>query len=309
MKKVVLFWVIAIFLFAYGCGTSPKQIHKVQDTSKQKADAITQNRSITNEKRIQKISSISKNKKTTQLNNISGNQQVSPEKRAIKIIKKDDLSKFGSEKRVALVIGNSDYKISPLRNPVNDANAMSEALKKLDFDVLIGTNLSQIEMKRMIVKFGNQIKNGGVGLFYYAGHGMQVNGRNYLIPVDANIKSENDVDIVSVRADEILLKMDDANNRLNIVILDACRNNPFARSFRSSTQGLATMDSPSGTLIAYATAPGSVASDGSGDNGLYTQELIKNMQIPDIKIEDMFKKIRTSVKEKTNDQQIPWESS
>lgn len=213
------------------------------------------------------------------------------------------------EKRVALVIGNSNYLTSPLRNPANDAKAVTATLKSLDFEVISGVDLTAKEMKKQINEFGKRIRNGGVGLFYFAGHGLQVNGRNYLVPVDAKIESESDVDIESVRADEVLAKMDNAKNRLNIVILDACRNNPFARSFRSSSQGLATMDSPSGTLIAYATAPGSVASDGTGQNGLYTESLIEKMKIPDLKIEDMFKKVRSTVKNKTDGKQVPWESS
>ena len=234
---------------------------------------------------------------------------INKDERGLRVTKKSGQIHQIKEKRVALVIGNSNYRVSPLRNPANDAKVVSATLKNLDFEVISGIDLSAKEIKKQIQKFGEKIRNGGVGLFYFAGHGMQVNRRNYLIPVDAQIESESDVDIESVRADEILAKMDSANNRLNIVILDACRNNPFARSFRSSAGGLATMDSPSGTLIAYATAPGSVASDGTGSNGLYTQALVEKMRIPDIKIEDMFKKVRSAVKAKTSGQQIPWESS
>lgn len=310
MNRFFILFIVGITLITLGCSTPSKTVTKKQEISEQKSSVDIQNRNPLNKEHLSPVVP-GKRSGPHINNNLSLQKDTSKReyKRGIKVLKKDELRKFESEKRVALVIGNSDYKISSLRNPVNDALAVSNVLKKLDFEVLVGTNLRQKGMKRLIDDFGAKIKNGGVGLFYYAGHGMQVNGRNYLIPIDAKIESENEVDIVSVRADEILVKMDDANNRLNIVILDACRNNPFARSFRSSTQGLATMDSPSGTIIAYATAPGSVASDGPGDNGLYTHELIENMQIPDLKIEDMFKKVRTSVKLKTNDQQVPWESS
>ncbi|MBF0541356.1 MAG: caspase family protein [Nitrospirae bacterium] len=214
-----------------------------------------------------------------------------------------------SEKRVALVIGNGKYKDSPLNNPVNDALAMAKVLEGLNFKVLSGTNLTQKEMKQLVISFGKEIKDGGVGLFYFAGHGVQVNGQNYLIPVSAVIESEEDVDVEALNVDSVLAKMASANNRLNIVILDACRNNPFARSFRSAASGLAQMKAPKGTFIAYATAPGSVASDGDGQNGLYTQELMRNMKKSGLKIEEMFKDVRSSVQTKSNEKQTPWESS
>ena len=214
-----------------------------------------------------------------------------------------------AERRVALVIGNGAYKDSPLMNPVNDARDMAAALRGMGFEVIFGENLSQTDMKRNIHAFGEKIRNGGVGLFYYAGHGIQVRGSNYLIPVDATITSEEEVEYESVNAGQLLSQMAAARNRLNIVILDACRNNPFARSFRSAEKGLASIDAPSGTLIAYATAPGSVASDGAGRNGLYTQELLKYMKQPDVGIEQLFKQVRAAVRSRTEGKQTPWESS
>lgn len=214
-----------------------------------------------------------------------------------------------TDRRTALVIGNGDYKVSPLKNPVNDAEVMSEQLEALGFDVIKGINLNQKQMKKKISAFGKQLKKGGTGLFYYAGHGMQVQGNNYLIPVESVIQSEEDVEYEAVNAGRVLAQMDAAKNGLNIVILDACRDNPFARSFRSSSKGLAYMDAPGGTMIAYATAPGSVASDGAGNNGLYTSELVKEMAIPGKRIEDIFKKVRTKVRLQTENRQIPWESS
>ncbi len=222
---------------------------------------------------------------------------------------KTEKSKYLSEKRVALVIGNSKYKSSPLKNPVNDSRAISEALNDLGFEVISGEDLTQKEMKKKIAYFGKKIKNGGVGLFYYAGHGMQVNGYNYLIPVKSIINSEEDVEYEAVNAGRVLAQMDSAKNRLNIVILDACRDNPFARSFRSGTKGLAQMDAPSGTLLAYATAPGSVASDGSGQNAVYTKGLISTLKTPGLKIEDVFKRVRAKVRKETGGKQTPWESS
>jgi uncharacterized caspase-like protein len=213
------------------------------------------------------------------------------------------------ERRVALVIGNGNYKDSPLSNPVNDARGINKTLIGFGFKVLYGENLTQNEMKRIIGEFGEAIRNGGVGLFYFAGHGVQVNGRNYLIPVGANITREAEVEYESVDVGRVLAQMATAGNRLNIVILDACRNNPFARSFRSPNSGLAAIDAPSGTLIAYSTAPGSVSSDGDGDNGVYTGELLKALQAPNLKLEDVFKRVRVAVRERTRGSQIPWESS
>ena len=214
-----------------------------------------------------------------------------------------------TERRVALVIGNSAYKDSPLLNPVNDARAMANALRNLGFEVLYGENLSQNDMKRNIRAFGEKIRTGGVGLFYYAGHGIQIRGINYLIPVGATITKEEEVEYESVEIGLVLAQMEAARNQLNIVILDACRNNPFARSFRSAQKGLASIDAPSGTLLAYATAPGSVASDGEGENGLYTQEILKNMRLPGVSIEQVFKQVRIGVQDKTQGKQVPWESS
>ncbi len=214
------------------------------------------------------------------------------------------------ESRTALVIGNGDYRNSPLPNPVNDARVISQLLEKLGFEVIKGENLSQNEMKYKIFEFGKKLEQkGGTGLFYFAGHGVQVNGKNYLIPVGATIKHDKHVEIEGIDVDRVLAEIENARNRMNIVILDACRDNPFARSFRSSAQGLASIDAPTGTLIAYATAPGKTAADGEGNNGLYTGELIRWMQTPGLKIEDVFKRVRSSVREKSDNQQIPWESS
>ncbi|MGI9068546.1 MAG: caspase family protein [Pyrinomonadaceae bacterium] len=216
----------------------------------------------------------------------------------------------GSPRRLALVIGNGAYENAPpLKNPPNDAIDIANVLSKVGFGVEHGVNLTQRQMKAMIREFGQKLRAGGQGLFYFAGHGVQLRGRNYLVPVDASIQSETDVEDQGVDTNLMLGMMDEAGNGLNVVILDACRNNPFSRSFRSASNGLAQMDAPSGTLIAYATAPGSVASDGNARNGLYTQELLKNMLIPGLSIEEVFKRVRISVRNTTAGKQTPWESS
>jgi len=212
-------------------------------------------------------------------------------------------------KLLALVIGNAAYKESPLANPVNDARDMSQLLMGLGFEVVYRQNASQAEMKSAIREFGNKIVKGDVALFYFAGHGAQVNGENYLIPVDAVITKEEEIEYESVNAGLALAQMASAANKLNIVILDACRNNPFARSFRSQTRGLAQISAPAGTIIAYATEPGSVAADGKGKNGLYTEELLRTMRLPGLKIEDVFKQVRVAVRNRSQGKQTPWESS
>jgi len=214
-----------------------------------------------------------------------------------------------SDRRTALVIGNGAYKSSPLRNPVNDATDIANALRKFGFFVILKTNANQRTMEDSIRDFGKKLRLGGVGLFYFAGHGLQVKGRNYLIPIDTVIETESDVRYEAVDAGRVLGKMEDAGNDLNIVILDACRDNPFARSFRSSGKGLARMDAPKGSLIAYATAPGSVAADGDGRNGIYTKYLLKHISNQNLKVEEVLKQVRIGVINETDEKQIPWESS
>jgi hypothetical protein len=211
--------------------------------------------------------------------------------------------------RLALVIGNSAYQTAPLKNPLNDAEDMTATLRKMGFKVILKKNADQRTMEDTIRYFGKQLKGGGVGLFYFAGHGMQVDGRNYLIPIDAKIDSESDVKYEAVDAGRVLGKMEDAENQINIVILDACRNNPFSRSFRTSERGLARMDAPKGSLIAYATAPGEVAADGPERNGIFTKYLMKHMIEPNLPIELVLKQARIDIVRATNGRQIPWESS
>ncbi len=198
-----------------------------------------------------------------------------------------------------------------LHNPVNDARDMQTSLEALQFEVLKRENCTQREMKETIDAFGEKLKGCQVALFFYAGHGVQVKGLNYLIPVDAALKTEKLVEYDCVRADRVLAMMEDAGSRTNIVILDACRDNPFERSWRRNAQGsgLASMNAPVGSLIAYATAPGMTTSDGRGRNGTYTSALLNHIATPDLPLPQMFQEVRAEVTEKTKNKQVPWEST
>lgn len=214
-----------------------------------------------------------------------------------------------AERRVALVIGNGAYRDAPLRNPVNDASSMARTLGECGFRVRLVLDADRAGMFGAVREFGRDLSGGGVGLFYYAGHGMAVKGANYLIPVNADITAEHEVPVQALDVASVLGWMEAAGNRLNILVLDACRNNPFPRSFRSSGKGLAQLDAPTGSFVAYATAPGSVAGDGEGTNGLYTQQLLRALQEPGLNVEQVFKRVRVGVKQASLDQQVPWDSS
>jgi len=213
-----------------------------------------------------------------------------------------------AEQKIALVIGNSAYPGAVLKNPVNDAKAMAAKLTGLGFEVILRTDSNFRDMTRAVSQFGQKLKGGSVGLFYFAGHGIQVRGKNFLIPVDAEIENEASTRSEALDVDQLLEQL--GNARLSMVILDACRNNPFERRFRSAGNGgLAQIDAPTGTMLAYATAPGKVAYDGTGVNGLYTTELLKALDMPGLKVEDVFKQVRINVLKASDNQQIPWESS
>jgi len=220
-----------------------------------------------------------------------------------------------AEPRVALVIGNSAYggDIGNLANPVNDAQLMAKTLRGIGFDVVEVENADQNAMKRAIVDFGNKLGDAGseaTGLFYYAGHGLQVQGENFLIPVKAQIDRESDVDIEAVSADLVLKQMDFAGSAVNIVILDACRNNPMTRGWRSVAGGLAEPTrKPHGSFIAYSTAPGEVAADGKGTNSPYAKALAESIATPGEGIEEVFRDVRGKVLSATNGKQTPWDSS
>ncbi len=216
----------------------------------------------------------------------------------------------GVTDRYALVIGNSDYIMSPLRNPVHDAQDMAAVLQESGFTVNLLLNGSQRQMETSIRDLGKLLRNGGVGLFYYAGHGVQVDGVNYLIPVDAEIETEAEVKYEAVDASRVMSQMQEAGNEVNLVFLDACRNNPYARSFsRSAPRGLAQMDSPVGSLVAFATAPGAVAADGKERNGVYTKYLIKAIRESGLEIGMLMRHVRAAVRAETQGNQIPFELS
>lgn len=214
-----------------------------------------------------------------------------------------------AERRMALVIGNADYpRGAALFNPLNDARAMAERLRELGFEVDYHVNLPQREMNRVIGLWGSRLPADAVALFYYAGHGLQIAGRNYLVPVDARIVGEASAMAEAVDAQVLLEQLRQA--RMGLLILDACRDNPFERRFRSSaTRGLAQMDAPAGVLIAYATAPGRVASDGAGRHSLYTGALLEALKLPGLRVEDVFKRVRAQVMHTSQGEQVPWEAS
>jgi uncharacterized caspase-like protein len=214
-----------------------------------------------------------------------------------------------AERRTALVIGNAAYDFGPLRNPVNDATDIAAALRQLGFEVTLQPNADLRVMHEAIETFSRQLRQGGAGLFYFAGHGVQVGGENYLIPIRARISRWQDVQYEAVPVGRILGGMEDAENHLNIIILDACRDNPWARQWRSSQRGLAMVQAAQGSLIAFATAPGGTANDGDGRNGLYTSELLQHLTTPGLSVEQLFKRVRAGVVEATKGKQMPWESS
>jgi len=211
--------------------------------------------------------------------------------------------------RIALVIGNAAYKDAPLANTINDAQDVAKALEVAGFRVIRRENASLRDMQLALREFGDALGRTSTGLFYYAGHGVQVRGRNYLVPADADIAREDEVAFSALDLAAVLEKLDTARNPLNLVILDACRNNPFATRFQLAAPGLAQIDAPPGTLIAFSTAPGSVASDGSGRNGLYTQYLLREMARPGVAVEEVFKGVRAAVRKESGGKQVPWEST
>jgi formylglycine-generating enzyme required for sulfatase activity len=215
----------------------------------------------------------------------------------------------GAATRTALIIGNGAYKSSPLKNPVNDARDIAGVLKQLGFEVILKTNSDKRSMLNAITQFGKRLLEAKVGLFFFAGHGMQVRGTNYMIPIGAYVTNETDVEIEGIDVRRILGRMESTSNDINIILLDACRDNPFKRSFRSSSNGLAKMDSPKGTFMAYATSPGNVAADGRGRNSPFTQHLLRNISEPDLPIEKLLKKVRKGVLAETEDKQMPWQTS
>lgn len=222
-------------------------------------------------------------------------------------------SDASAERRLALVIGNSEYVVAPLANPRNDAALMAATLTDVGFEVTLIDDASLRVFQRAVIEFSRAVSAAGedtVALFYFAGHGIQADGKNYLVPVDADIRDALDLRFQTMEVGAIMTALESAGNRLNLVVFDACRNNPFPATSRSSGAGLAKVEAPFGTLVAYATAPGGVAVDGAGaGNSPYTQALAKAIRAPGMAVEQVFKRVRIDVMERTGNQQVPWESS
>lgn len=218
-----------------------------------------------------------------------------------------------AEKRVALVIGNSAYtEISPLANPRNDAELMASTLRDLKFEVVTALDANRIDMGRAIRKFSRALRAAGddaVGLFFYAGHGVQAHGGNFLIPIGAVIETDADLEIEAVNTSYIMRQLEGAGNRLNLVVLDACRNNPFKGRFRDATRGLQRIQAASGAMIAFSAGPGQAALDGKDKNSPYTKALVAAMKVEGLKVEEVFKRVRVAVEKDTGGAQTPWEES
>lgn len=218
-----------------------------------------------------------------------------------------------AEPRLALVIGNSAYgTVGALDNPGPDARLIAASLEETGFDVTLVVDAGRIDLVRAIAQFGRDLRAAGeqtTGLFYYAGHGVQSFGSNFLLPVDADLTDAADLPLVAVEADAVLRQMASAKNRTNIVILDACRNNPFETVPDLNDPGLAEMNAPTGTFLAYAAAPGGVALDGSSGNSPFTKALADRMSTPGLAIEQLFKDVRVSVLDETGGAQVPWDTS
>jgi hypothetical protein len=216
-----------------------------------------------------------------------------------------------AEQRVALVVGNGAYRhAETLANPVNDANAMAETLRGLGFEVVEVTDADRTAMVKALGQFRKALRTDGVGLFYYAGHGIQARGKNYLVPIDADIADENDVSLLAIDLDSVQYAMEDSGVRLSLYILDACRDDPFKHKVRGiGARGLAPVEAARGSVIVFATAPGHTAADGTGDHGLYTGQLLKTVTEPGLELEDVLKKTAEGVEQASGNQQTPWYNS
>jgi uncharacterized caspase-like protein len=212
--------------------------------------------------------------------------------------------------RRALVIGNAAYSDSPLTNPVNDATDLAALLRRMGFDVMLHQNADRPTMEKAVDVFTRGVPSGSAGLFFYAGHGVQIDGVNYLVPIGANLQAGSDVKYHAVAADWVLARMDESGMDVKLLLLDACRDNPLGRSFtRALSRGLAVMETSQGTLIAYATSPGKTALDGQGRNSPFTGQLLRELGSPGRDIEVALKAVRAGVQQTTQGQQIPWVAS
>jgi hypothetical protein len=215
--------------------------------------------------------------------------------------------------RLAMVIGNANYSgdLAKLANPLNDADSMAQALQKLQFDVILVKDADLKTMKTKITEFGEKLKEYNTGLFFYAGHGAESKGVNYLFPVGASPASENEMEFECYNVSMVLAKMESAATLTNMIILDACRNNPFAGGWSRSSGGggLSKMEAPKGTFIGFAASPGALAADGKGSNGVYTDAILKNLRRQNLSLLDMFTVINKEVRKATNDKQVPFLAS
>jgi uncharacterized caspase-like protein len=213
--------------------------------------------------------------------------------------------------RLALVIGNSGYRSAPLPNPVNDAKAVAATFISARVSVSSYFNLTRAEMLMRLEEFAVAAARETTRevYFYYAGHGVQLDWRNYLLPVDAEVANDAEVRARCVDLAAILTRLAPRKDRTFVLILDACRNDPFGSAYRPAQRGLSQFDAPPGSLLAYATSPGSVASDGAGSNGLYTEHLVRELSVRGARIEDVFKKVRLNVRLASGGAQIPWETT
>ncbi len=256
----------------------------------------------TSESKHYKIGDKSLSRELTKPSNSNTNTVPIPEA-------KTSIGLSGDGTKVALVVGNANYtKNAKLKNPINDANSIDSALTAINFKVIRVTDADYNAMRKALSQFGKEAKDADVAFFYYAGHGLQVDGENYLIPLGADIETKEQVALECVSTKLILktLEMTASHSRLNVMVLDACRNNPFESWSRSSGSGLSAVTPPNGTLVAYATSPGKTAADGSAGHGLYTGELIKQL-VEKQRIEDVFINTRVQVEYKSHGQQSPWE--
>jgi hypothetical protein len=214
-------------------------------------------------------------------------------------------------KRIALVIGNSDYQhVSDLKNPKFDADLMEKTLKDVGFEVTRVSDLDQRGMKQALLEYGRKLREGAeASMFYYAGHGIELNGVNYLVPVDADTRNSEEADIQNVSVNSFLALTENSGVPLNIIILDACRNNPFNAIRSVSAGGLAPVKAPRGTYVAYATSPGAVAVDGDGDNSPFTLALAQSIKVPGLTLEAVLKQTRQKVQTQTNGTQLPYDNS
>lgn len=283
--------------------TSAGFIHKNKQTNDQYPATVTSSSPLVT---AQQVPAVSRDQnKSLKASSPPSNHVVSP----VTTKTANAMDKNQIERRVALVIGNGAYQYTgQLPNPANDAQDIAQALKKFNFQVILKTDASLEAMADVIYQFGESLKGGGVGLFYYSGHGLQVKGENYLLPVDANLMREDEIKRKAINANDVMEKMGEGKSHLNLVFLDACRNNPFPSSTRAVSRGLIGMNAPNGTLLVFSTNPGNVAADGSGRNGIFTKHLLQQINQPGLEIGMLLRKVRSAVKEETGGQQVPWEN-